>query len=266
MSALFARIVKQAFITFDQSNVSKFRSNFNALKSMVDLLTPNDLNLDPGLMQSNSFYNRPNKAPVTYLEIFEHETFTMSVFIVANRYTMPLHDHPGFGMLKVISGTARIQSYSLLNASDTSDLPRSGLPRTVPVIKEALRDVSSTTECSVLTPTKGNIHEITAVGAEPAAFFDILSPPYESALSVYGPKKCSFFRRISIEGTVGDGSAPVSPATCSPVNSDSNESDDGTRATATAEPNAHLQTCNTPPHYYCDTVDYYPPEFLLEYY
>lgn len=164
-------------------------ANFNALKLLVDQLTPNDLNLDPELTNANAFYNRPNKAPVTYLEIFEHETFTMSVFIVANKYTMPLHDHPGFGLLRVLSGTAKIQSYSLVNAMDTSHLHTARQPQILHVIKEPMRNFGVDTESSILTPTKCNIHQITAIGENPTAFFDILSPPYESNLSIYGPKR-----------------------------------------------------------------------------
>lgn len=254
MSALFARIARQAFVTFDQSNVSKFGANFSQLKSLVDQLTPSDLNLDPELMQTRYFYNRPNKAPVTYLNIFEHETFTMSVFIMANHYTMPMHDHPGFGILKVLSGTASIQSYSLVNATDTKNLTRS---HALHVIKEPIRNVSAKNESSVLTPTKGNIHEITAVGPEPAAFFDILSPPYNSTpLS----KECSFFKNITLEDSSADG------LTSSPMNCDRNGSTTESSTESIPIPNARLQACSTPLHYYCDTVEYYPPEFLMEHY
>lgn len=249
MSGLFARVVKQAFVTFDQSNVGKFKSNFNALKLLVDQLTAMDLNIDPELMKSSYFKSR-DKAPVTYMEIFQHETFTMSVFIVRNRYTMPLHDHPGFGLLRVLSGTAEIQSYSLLKATPMEPVRGLGQPKILPVFKEPIRRVNPETESSVLTPTECNIHEITAVNGEPVAFFDILSPPYESKLSVYGPKKCSFYRPI--QSKANDNEATLS------CDSDSDNSD-------MTKTNAHLQPCSTPPHYYCDSVNYYPPDFLRHY-
>lgn len=248
MSGLFARVVKQAFITFDQTNASKFKTNFNTLKLLVDQLTPKDLNIDPQLMQSSTFMEQ-NKAPVTYVGIFEHETFTMSVFIVRNRYTMPLHDHPGFGLLRVISGTAKIQSYSLLNASGPPQSTRArsaGPPIIVPVIKEPIREVTTQSESSMLTPTECNIHEITAVNGDPVAFFDILSPPYNSHLSIYGPKQCSFYQKVQTQDENGDS-----------LNCDT---DTDHKRTST-----QLQKCSTPPHYYCDSVNYYPPEFLREY-
>lgn len=105
MSVLFARVVKQALITFERDNYAAFMANFNTLKQLVDQLTSNDLNIQPELLASSSFQHSA-RAPVKYIEIFEHKSFTMSVFIVSNKYTMPMHDHPGHGLLRVISGTA----------------------------------------------------------------------------------------------------------------------------------------------------------------
>lgn len=235
MSALFARIVKQALITFERENFSAFRSNFIALKQLVDQLTPKDLNIDPVLLSNNYFKTNPSRAPVTYLEIFEHKTFTMSVFIMANQYTMPTHDHAGYGLLRVLSGTARIQSYSLETESAiTSEQQRN--TTILPVIEEAPKEVSQSTECSVLTPTHCNIHEITATAEGSAAFFDILSPPYDSDVSAYGPKKCIFYRKI--------------PARRQP--------------TAANQTRIYLQRIRVPDHYYCDNIDYQQPDFLTD--
>lgn len=241
MSALFAHVVKQAFITFDRANSSAFKSNFNTLKLLVDQLTSKDLNIDPELMNEKCFTGRLNKAPVTYLEIFECNTFTMSVFIVANKYTMPLHDHPGYGLLRVISGTARVQSYSINSSNiNQEDVSR---PFVMEVMEEPVKDVSKNTETSVLTPTTSNIHEITAVGSEPAAFFDILSPPYESELSINGPKKCLFYRKLHNRSKSVDSSS-------------SNKNDE--------RKSVFLQHINAPSHYYCNTVRYLPPSFLSD--
>lgn len=100
MSLLFARVVKQALITFERENYAAFKANFNKLKQLVDQLTSTDLNIPPELLGSNSFQHPSARAPVKYIEIFEHKSFTMSVFIVTNKYTMPLHDHPGNELTK----------------------------------------------------------------------------------------------------------------------------------------------------------------------
>lgn len=241
MSVLFARVVKQALITFERENYAAFKANFNTLKQLVDQLTSNDLNIPPELLGSNSFQHSTSRAPVKYIEIFEHKTFTMSVFIVTNKYTMPLHDHPGHGLLRVLSGTARIQSYTL-------EHPLQNTPHILSVIEEPPIEYSSKSGCSVLTPTTRNVHEITATGNSPAAFFDILSPPYESQISLHGPKKCSFYRKI-----------PFKPSN-DVENRTSHSADE--EASDKSKQIAYLQQIRVPNHYYCDNIYYNPPEFL----
>lgn len=234
MSALFASVVKQALITFERENCTSFRSNLSKLKQLVDQLTPKDLNIDPKLLHNDHFESHhENSAPVTYLEIFEHKSFTMSVFIMRNNYTMPLHDHAGYGLLRVISGSAQIQSFSL---DQVITAEQQSMISLLPVSVEAMREVTPTSECSILTPTEFNIHEITAAGNGSAAFFDILSPPYESPTSVNGPKRCLFFKKL-----------PFGPK---PMNQTS-----GKRR-------VYLQRISVPNDYYCDRADYQPPEFL----
>lgn len=239
MSALLARVVKQALVTFARDNYGAFKANFNQLKQLVDQLTSTDLNIAPELLTANSFQQR---APVKYIEIFEHKTFIMTVFIVVNKYTMPLHDHPGHGLLRMLSGTARIQSYTL-------EHPLQNTPHILPVIEESPVDCTVKSGCSILTPTLCNIHEITATGSSPAAFFDILSPPYESELSMYGPKKCLFYRKIPFE--------PSPDLTFK--NTNSHSSDDESTKTKQL---AYLQQIRVPNHYYCDNIYYNRPDFL----
>lgn len=244
MSALFARIVKQALITFERDNYASFRVNFNKLKHLVDQLTSNDLNIPSELLSANSFQYPSARAPVKYIEIFEHNTFTMSVFIVANKYTMPLHDHPGHGLLRVISGTARIQSYTL-------EQPLQNTPHILSVIEETPTEFSPKSGCSVLFPRERNIHEITASGSNPVAFFDVLSPPYESEISAYGPKKCLFYRKVTLN------SSPDLTTKTNHMASDDNDDDP-----AKSKHTIYLQRIRVPNHYYCDNICYNPPEFL----
>lgn len=240
MSALFARVVKQALITFERENYAKFKSNFTILKQLVDQLSCSDLNLPPELLTVNTFQQTSSRAPVKYIEIFEHTTFTMSVFIMANKYTMPLHDHPGHGLLRVLAGTARIQSYTL-------EHPLHNTTHILSAIEEAPTDVTPKHGSSMLTPTVRNIHEITATGNTLTAFFDILSPPYESELSLYGAKKCFFYRKIPIKP-----SSPESP------HSHANTEE----ASVKSKQTAYLQQIRAPNHYYCDRIYYNPPEFI----
>lgn len=245
MSALFARVVKQALITFERANYSAFKLNFNALKQLVDQLTIKDLEISTEILNFQS----PNAAPVKYIEIFEHKTFTMSVFVMQNKYTMPMHDHPGHGLLRVLSGTARIQSYTI---DDNPSMVNSIQQRILSAYEEPCIELTTNNECAVLTPTKCNLHEITAAGRVPIAFFDILSPPYESNISIYGPKKCLFYRRLPMNSSSDESSS-----------SDLTENGDNhTIAVQNAKRKAYLQEIRVPNHYYCDNIYYDPPEFL----
>lgn len=265
MSALFARVVKQALITFERENNASFKSNFHILKQLVDQLTSNDLNIPSELFGSNSFQQTSScNAPVKYIEIFEHKTFTMSVFIVANKYTMPLHDHPGHGLLRVLSGTARIQSYTL-------EHPLQNASHILSAIEEAPIEFTAKNGCSILTPTQRNLHEITAAGTSSAAFFDILSPPYESDLSTYGPKKCLFYRKINVKPTTATAADTVNNHHNHHLNShhhnnhhhkSSNHSDNDEEASSKSKQYAYLQQIRVPNSYYCDNIYYNPPDFL----
>lgn len=241
MTTLFARVVKQALITFERENHAAFKTNFSLLKQLVDQLSSSDLNIPSELLSRNSFQYPSAGAPVKYIEIFEHKTFTMSVFIVANNYCMPLHDHPGYGLLRVLSGTAFIQSYTL-------EQPLQKMPHILPVIEEMPMEFSAKSGCSVLTPTIRNLHEIAAIGSSPAAFFDILSPPYESEISANGPKKCLFYRKIAFK-----------PSTDSTTKS----SPDADSDTSKSKDIAYLQRVGAPNHYFCDNIFYAnQPAFL----
>ena len=187
MSHIFARVFKQAQITFDRNNQQILARNLNLLKNLVSELSIIDLGLNPELASKRAFTS-PDKAPCTYISIHENPEFTMSckkfqikikyiefnnlfilVFILRDSYTMPIHDHPRMnGILKIVSGSVRIQSYTRINPGNSEILVKS----------EPLQEISATDAVtSILSPEECNYHEITAIDG-PAAFFDILSPPY----------------------------------------------------------------------------------------
>ena len=73
-----------------------------------------------------------------------------------------------------------------------------------PADKEVHANFESNCDAIVLSPDKNNYHEIHSVGEGPAAFFDILAPPYlqTSSLGATGdlasssedePRDCYFF-------------------------------------------------------------------------
>lgn len=203
MSSHFANILKHAKSTCDPKNSAVFKHNFVALKQLVDKLVPADLSLNPDLL-SRKHFNRPNKAPCTYVNIFECETCTISVFILAESYTMPLHDHPQIhGILKTIAGKIQVQSYT---STGEPIAPAGTASNTViSVVQEPPRILLPTCDSATLSPTERNFHEITAVDG-PAAFFDILTPPYDSL------RKCSFYAKSvgSVDVNLEKSAAPQS--------------------------------------------------------
>ncbi|XP_055626131.1 2-aminoethanethiol dioxygenase [Toxorhynchites rutilus septentrionalis] len=234
MTTLFARVFRQAKVTFEQTSAERLLSNLQNLRVLVEQLTLADLNLDTTIASRETF-QQSTKAPCTFIDIYENAYFTMSVFILRENYTMPLHDHPCMhGLLRVVSGKVKIQSYTEI---DRREETRAGdLLRHVLVNVEQEKVFSAEKgESAMLSPSERNYHEITAIGG-PAAFFDILSPPYNVDIPIYGKRSCSFYRKLLLPG---DGAA-----------------NDGRKRMV-------LEKIPTPDHYYCDTEHYETPEFMF---
>lgn len=223
MTSSFVKVIKQAKITFDAVNSQSFKNNFKVLKQLVDKLTVDDINVDREHFALHP-YNRPRTAPCTFIDIFDTEDFSMSIFILSDSYTMPLHDHPMMhGILKAISGTIRVKTYT----ADPANLPNDPLnSQFIKVKAECEKILTPNDPAAVLSPTECNFHEISAINGS-AAFFDILSPPYEADMPIYGPRPCSFYKKNTIEGSSND---------------------------------FVLERINCPKDYYCDTASYQPTE------
>lgn len=146
----------------------------------------------------------------------------MSIFIIDTNYKMPLHDHPRMtGMLKVISGKLKAECYTQVPTSDKEN----GMF----VRAEEPKILSSTSDAAILYPDKCNFHELTALEG-PAAFFDILSPPYSDINdSASDARHCSFYKKERVDA-------------------DSQL--------------IKLTQISVPDHYYCDSVYYEMPDFL----
>lgn len=236
MTTLFARVFRQAAVTFEQKNAERLLSNLQSLRALVEQLALADLNLDPVVVSPETF-EPATKAPCTFIDIFDSDVFTMSVFVLRENYTMPLHDHPRMhGLLRVVAGSVRIQSYSEIDRREETN--PDGTERRHVLVKveqeKTLEAGSEAASCGMLTPTERNYHEITAIGG-PAAFFDILSPPYNADIPIYGKRACSFYRKLLLPGNAA--------------------SSDGRRRMV-------LEKIATPNHYYCDTEHYEAPDFM----
>lgn len=223
MTTHFKSVLRQAFKTFDRANLASFNANLQQLKQLTDQLTYRDLHIREDLFRDNV-----ESAPCTYMHIFEDERFSMSLFIVRGKSSIPLHDHPMmYGLLRCIWGKLHVQSYSQQLATD-EPLTYDTNPDLVKVIAEEPCLVTAETTSALLTPRKRNYHQITEAGNGIAAFFDILSPPYDANMPIYGPRRCRFYRPKSLGG--GD--------------------------------QVELQCIPSPASYYCDLAD--TPESVLQ--
>uniref|UniRef100_A0A8D9BWB5 2-aminoethanethiol dioxygenase n=1 Tax=Cacopsylla melanoneura TaxID=428564 RepID=A0A8D9BWB5_9HEMI len=134
-------VIKQAVKTFSFSNkdtLKKFNENFTKLLTQVSAVTSEDIQFDEHLLTqqirevkryrpdtlTNSIQvdvYQINRAPVTYIQIFENELVTLGVFVIREGNKLPLHNHPLMhGIIKVLAGTLNITSYSVLENSSSS--------------------------------------------------------------------------------------------------------------------------------------------------
>lgn len=127
MASKIECVLKQALTTFSGSYTSKaFHDNLVKLKRNASELDVCSVNLDYRLLKwdtqelncnldklSGSTIIRHVKAPVTYIEVYEDSNVSIGIFVLRDGAKIPLHDHPYmYGVLKVIHGKVRIQSYT----------------------------------------------------------------------------------------------------------------------------------------------------------
>ena len=128
-------------------------------------------------------------APVTYINVMAHRDVSIGMFIVKSGSRIPLHNHPNMhGLLKIVYGTVNIKEYTKWQPESVNDIEFPALLQEkphfytkgfcFPADKEVHTNVESSCDATVLSPDINNFHEIHSVGEGPAAFFDILAPPY----------------------------------------------------------------------------------------
>ena len=221
--ALINKIAVQAYGTFRKGfrgSEQSFRENLTILRDLISRLTAQDVNLDRALVRDSAPFDPDSgQAPVTFIDIWKDEHFSMSIFILKPGTRLPMHDHPGMhGLIRVIHGRMNVSSYSLLerrcgdgfeplhsSGDGESYSARKGDVFTAHELSVSSGDtVDVNSETIVLTPLEGNVHEIcTTDGA--AAFFDILAPPYDDHR--YGSHQCHYYRELPVSQTTNDPSA-----------------------------------------------------------
>lgn len=217
------------------------RSHLKQLSDLMNVLTARDLALDQSqvLRRQYSSSRRPGggsggggqngrhdllnaPAPVTYIGLHEDVDLSIGVFIINPRGRMPLHNHPGMhGILKVVHGTVEVAFYNRVKQLQIpQDLPEPLRSRpdlldreiVVPAESPTRVRVGPDSEPLILYPNKDNFHEIRLIGEGPAAFLDILSPPYNIETEEGGGtleipdderRDCGFYQVANLQDSQG---------------------------------------------------------------
>lgn len=193
--SLVQQIATKAFM-FVKSRAGRNSPDFEELVNLVSKLTLKDVAYDPEdtliyQHHTNILASRADRyVPVVYTEIYEDETMNLSIFGLREHAEIPLHDHPSMhGVLKVLYGKVNLSSYTKTNkvslpkdASVVRNLFQQRLSRwenyeIFPTIVNSEKILTPEDPPIVLCPKDNNIHKVTVVDG-PAAFFDLLTPPY----------------------------------------------------------------------------------------
>ncbi|XP_014205710.1 2-aminoethanethiol dioxygenase [Copidosoma floridanum] len=198
MASKIELLWKQALKCFTGCQIPGYvfsSKNFEKLTNLMNEITAEDVSVNKNMLD----FVKAQPAPMCAIDVFENQDITIAVFILKSGMTLPMHNHPEMhGLLKVINGVVKINSYTFETQDDEKTLE---LGRTISVTKHAPVTVRSTDPACVLTPILKNIHEITCLEG-PAAFLDVLSPPYD-ILGKYGEKSrlCTYFKVLQDDGT-----------------------------------------------------------------
>lgn len=210
------KVVKQAIRTFTKpQSKAIFQENLDELMNQVNKIKITDLYLDHDFVQREDSDSALGN-PLLYVQIYKDNNISVSVFILKKYSKIPLHDHPLMhGIIKVISGNLKIQSYSL---EDTSHIKEKGDENFVcipndryyvdnnmllydsmgtRVLRHSPKVLTENDSCALLTPTKYNIHAVESHGG-PSAFLDILAPPYNTAFGRF-TRQCSYFNLLETQ-------------------------------------------------------------------
>ncbi|XP_011505252.1 PREDICTED: 2-aminoethanethiol dioxygenase [Ceratosolen solmsi marchali] len=184
---------KLALKTFSGSKTSNYKiclKNFEKLKCLINEINAEDVYVDKKVLD----YVNNQSAPMCAIDVFENQDITIAIFILKTGVTLPLHDHPEMhGLLKVISGVVKIDSYSIESYRDKVSDKNKGIA----AVKHSSTIIKHTDPACVLTPFLKNLHEITCLEG-PAAFLDVLSPPYDTGDYGKGKRPCTFFKVVTI--------------------------------------------------------------------
>ncbi|RUS71414.1 hypothetical protein EGW08_020827, partial [Elysia chlorotica] len=202
MAAPIQRLAQMSYKFFSgqtRSNDLVTKETLHPLIHTLNEIKAEDLNFDPNeiIVRDKALIKVGRKvAPVSCMTVLQNSEFTLAVFVVKSGGSLPLHDHPHmFGLLKVISGSVQITSYTKV---DPQSLPPDvEFTRSSPHIVTVKRNqdvvLAESDHCCFLSPSEGNFHEIKPL-TDVAAFLDILAPPYNNT-----DRDCSYYKELPVQ-------------------------------------------------------------------
>ncbi|KAK0182610.1 hypothetical protein PV327_000730 [Microctonus hyperodae] len=197
MSTPIEVLWRQALKTFTGRGKIGYKfcqKNFEKLHALINNINADDVKVDKNILD----HVENNSAPMCVIDVYENQDITIAIFLLKHGVTLPLHDHPGMnGLLKVISGTVKIDSYTMTTCLKNMKAGDEVIAQKYPSII-----AQKNHPACVLNPNDHNLHEITCIEG-PAAFLDILSPPYKVDVDEHGiaDRPCTFFKLLSFEET-----------------------------------------------------------------
>lgn len=185
------------------------------VRLILDRMKPSDLGLDDsidaagdvergfGMLGVNGRRGRPTvvlprlSPPITYLELYDCDDFSMGIFCLPTSAALPLHNHPGMTVLsKVLYGSMHVKSYDWVNPADEKQNGRNLEPRLAKLVEDQV--ITAPCETEVLHPFTNNIHAFTAVTS--CAVLDVLAPPYDASKG----RHCTYFHEVFPSVSQGD--------------------------------------------------------------
>ncbi|KAL3528343.1 hypothetical protein ACH5RR_007665 [Cinchona calisaya] len=189
-------------------------SDIERLKSILDSIKPEDLNLTPNMPIFMGSSNAQDDAPpITYIHLHECNKFSIGIFCLPQSAVIPLHNHPNMTVFsKVLFGSLRVKSYDWVD-DGTSSVMNKDAEQITHMGQHGIRlakvhvDSDFTTPCStfVLYPAAGgNMHCFTALS--PCAILDVLGPPYSESQG----RNCTYFQDFPFD-RFSDGGKELQP-------------------------------------------------------
>eukprot|EP00933_Yihiella_yeosuensis_P013779 TRINITY_DN1260_c1_g1_i1.p1 TRINITY_DN1260_c1_g1~~TRINITY_DN1260_c1_g1_i1.p1 ORF type:complete len:326 (-),score=36.79 TRINITY_DN1260_c1_g1_i1:282-1223(-) len=150
---------------------------------------------DLGVRESDAACLR-SMSGVGYQEIYAGSEMTLAIFLLRAGARIPLHDHPGMTVIgRLLFGRMRVRSYTFIDSDSNNGSwlgARMGSWQIKRKVRPSKDEVIGPSPVSYsLEPVEGNIHEIEAL--ENCAFFDLLTPPYDSRKN----RSCTYYRHVA---------------------------------------------------------------------